>query len=1418
MIFDKFDPTALQADAVRSTQAGTFSENYYASQKSANYHDGGQASSAILRDLWGPMVDQVNELTGSNFYSPADHLNVGIGISATAGNPEQMYRWRAKEFMDFVTEANTKSPGLIPKPILDLMSFEALNEKTITEAKLAAADFAAVDQNSEGFMIGVAQFLGALSAGAVDPSNVPYLAFGGAGAKSLTGFALREALINGGSEAALQPAIAEWYGKVGLEYTSQDFINNVVGAALVGGALPIAGAGAKAIAGAGAGAVSRGIDINSGVTKPTRALIDFLDSSQPQLDRMLTPDQMISGVETLKSAGVKISREANTAITLAQDLQDIETSNPISGNPVGTIIDHASTMADAQRSLFNGEVPKIKAVPIEMVKPDAILQQADNLDGFVFRFNPNEIGVDAKTFQFKMGGDAFGVSERLRGVKVWDPILGGEILVYEYADGRMFVADGHQRLGLAKRIMSEDPSQNVVIYGRKLREADGVTPEQAMVVAAIKNIAEGSGSAIDAAKVARIDPAGFSSLIGKTLPPSSVLVRQANDMINLTDNAFGAIINEVIPANYGAIIGRVLSDRKDLQDAAVKILAKSEPANVFQAEAIVRQVREADAEQVQQFSLFGEETVTESLFTERAKILDQAYRQLKQDKATFANLTRNADRIEAEGGNVLDRQLNEQKATQDAQTIALLQTLANRKGPVSDALSAAARAFRDTGSYGRPTRDFLESVRNAITAGDLDRISSSDIGRTLDGPSPGSADTVGKEPVLDGFEEPNGVAAEQQIGQLTQDMFPEPEPTARAEAPADQAAPTARPIIETEQSARAAVEGTAIVDPKTGQPVVLYHGTDKQFDLFDLGAGEKFDGGFAGSRAIYLSAAEYYATAYGVARSRQTGRPSRTIKAYADIKNPFVIRRIAKVEEIPFDIEKSLQQHYLKPFFDRTGIIADYRISGADRDLLRAEYERISPLVSDKMREITGGMDAMEMANALYAGASSIDDFGNATAINAIPELQTMRENLPRVLQELGYDGVIGQTSNVGELTQFGEVVVFDPKQIHIFDQGEPTPPPQGSIGELKGLINAGADLKQIDQHPVVLQAVKDMESRPDTSKTDGYGTDDWIKTRTYVIDNKQVVGVRDALREWEIQADTLAWVNKKIKPEPVARNRQATIILGPPAAGKSTIAEEFAIFNKAAIIDSDEIKKSIPEFDGGIGAAAVHEESSDLNKALTVAMLKSGKNVVIPKVGDKASSILKQIQLLKDNGYTVFLMDMAVTSQNAKLRMYGRFVSTGRLIPPSYVDAVGNLPSGVYRDLKGQGAADGFAQIDNNGGIGSARPIIDKSGKDFLAGSALNMDKSGRPVGGPFDGTVRESGQPVSREISPGSEALVTSQVTEMQRSIMDELQPDDMISVGLVQDANGDIVPQTMTMAQIKTMLDAEDKFIEQLGICGI
>jgi hypothetical protein len=40
------------------------------------------------------------------------------------------------------------------------------------------------------------------------------------------------------------------------------------------------------------------------------------------------------------------------------------------------------------------------------------------------------------------------VTDRLQGITTWDPIKAGNVTIYEYADGRKFIADGHQRVGL----------------------------------------------------------------------------------------------------------------------------------------------------------------------------------------------------------------------------------------------------------------------------------------------------------------------------------------------------------------------------------------------------------------------------------------------------------------------------------------------------------------------------------------------------------------------------------------------------------------------------------------------------------------------------------------------------------------------------------------------------------------------------------------------------------------------------------------------------------------------------------------------------------------------------------------------------------------------------------------------------------
>jgi predicted kinase len=227
-------------------------------------------------------------------------------------------------------------------------------------------------------------------------------------------------------------------------------------------------------------------------------------------------------------------------------------------------------------------------------------------------------------------------------------------------------------------------------------------------------------------------------------------------------------------------------------------------------------------------------------------------------------------------------------------------------------------------------------------------------------------------------------------------------------------------------------------------------------------------------------------------------------------------------------------------------------------------------------------------------------------------------------------------------------------------------------------------------------------------------------------MDGQEIRGTVNAMAAWEKQADELAWRETGQVPVPVKRHRELVIVLGPPAAGKSTIANDIAIARGAAIIDSDEIKKSLPEFDGGVGASAVHEESSALTKDLQSVMIHRGTNVVLPKVGETFASIEKVIALYRKGGYRVSVVNMAVTPENAYRRMIGRFAATGRIIPPEYLDMVGSKPSLTYHELKIKGAADGYAEIDNNGAFGQPQRITDRAGENALGNTRYDVQPGG--------------------------------------------------------------------------------------------
>ena len=717
--FDRSDVYDFPGMVGISEPVSDFAENFFAAQDNMRLNDQSQSKELILKDLWTPIVEEMREtfpnqgFGGRDFENPADFLGIGLGVYSSAGGPQDRYNFAVNTLLNFMNENQESLPDHLKG--ITVQSLEDIAKERAQAARKYAEEVGARNFTFSGTL---GQFTGGVSGLIDDPVN----AFGlmGSSAKNLWRLAFTEAAIGAGTGAIAEAGVADWYEELGYDYTYQDFLRNV------------------AYNTVGSAAFGVGIRVSADAAK--------------------------SGWNAISNSG-KANKDSQALADAAEAREELEADNPFTdANLPPAQAEHTSRTVSAEAAVENNTAPMIPNEATIQPTPEMIEAATDNLNGVMFSVNPRDVNVDAKRFQFKEGGDEYGVTERLQGVTEWDPIKAGTVIFWEDVDSKIFVADGHQRVGLARRIQEQKPDEKIEIIGYKLRETDGVSAEKARVIAAMTNIAQGTGTAIDAAKVLRVEPGRIAEL-----PPQSVLVRQARDLVNLNNKAFGAVVNEVIPANYGAIVGRLIDD-PDLQDAAIAVLAKSDPANLFQAEAIVRQVREMDTVQETQVSLFGEEIITDSLFTERARVLDRTTKLLRGDKAAFESLSKNAERIEAEG-NKLAKEQNQRRADQDAQAITLLQALANRKGVLSDDLSAAARTARETGNYAEAARNFADAVRRGIERGDFDGASTGDVGRAVDVAPQSREAAIEEEPTLEGFDEPTGPAVEAQVNQMVLDTF-----------------------------------------------------------------------------------------------------------------------------------------------------------------------------------------------------------------------------------------------------------------------------------------------------------------------------------------------------------------------------------------------------------------------------------------------------------------------------------------------------------------------------------------------------------------------------------------------------------------------------------------------------------------------
>lgn len=728
-LLDKRDDLFLKPSQGTDQPLGTAYENMIAAFDNDRLTEIGSSRAEAYSDAWGPIIDEVNAKSGSVQFVNPGHYLTSAG-AATPDTEEKGYKFAAERIYKYVEENQDLFPELTD-----------LRERNFAEtakslATAARDEFNELDSRSPGIVNTAAQFTGSAGAFLRDPSMLLTLPMGlySMAQKKLWEVGLIESAIAAGTEAANQPAVQKWWQELGYDYTYEDFVARVGTAAAFGFVLPY-----------GFAAGGKGIS--------------------------MTTDQIKKGINAFKNSGIETPASRAVA-RVAERQTELEQDNPLTSDQQLDVdefdanLEHQTRTQDAERAVLFNDVPTMDNQPTAPVSAAALESMGGPIVG-ARDFDPADLGVDAELFQYKSGGDEYGVTEALRGVTEWDQVRAGTALVFEFADGRKVVADGHQRLGLAKRIKDLDPNQDPKIHAYTLREVDGWTPEEVRVVAALKNIAEGSGKSVDAAKILRVDPNKIDEL---NLPPQSALVRQAKDLVNLSDDVFMMVVNGVVPANYAAVVGRMIPDDPDLQEAALRVIASQEPGNEFQVQVMVGQVREMGAQKMTQDGLFGEETFAESFFAERAKVLDRAMKEIRKDKAAFSNITRNAERLEAEG-NVLEKSNNQRRINDEQKTLQLLQALANAKGPLSEALTAAARAARESGSYAGPTRKFIDDVRAAVSAGDLDRLTAGDVGRFIDDPGQVSPSAAKSEPEVSLFDEPAGAGVEQQSRQLENDLL-----------------------------------------------------------------------------------------------------------------------------------------------------------------------------------------------------------------------------------------------------------------------------------------------------------------------------------------------------------------------------------------------------------------------------------------------------------------------------------------------------------------------------------------------------------------------------------------------------------------------------------------------------------------------
>ena len=219
----------------------------------------------------------------------------------------------------------------------------------------------------------------------------------------------------------------------------------------------------------------------------------------------------------------------------------------------------------------------------------------------------------------------------------------------------------------------------------------------------------------------------------------------------------------------------------------------------------------------------------------------------------------------------------------------------------------------------------------------------------------------------------------------------------------------------------------------------------------------------------------------------------------------------------------------------------------------------------------------------------------------------------------------------------------------------------------------------------------------------------------TYSINTQERQELRDEAAEKLLNMGSYSGVDSSGKDaynNDIRQERRIDIVIGPPAAGKSSVlVNPLSERHGSRVIDSDMAKELLPEFEGGVGASAVHRESQNIIKDVISEAVSNGENIVYPIVGGgDVQKLINRIRFFKNAGYSVHLHLNELDINKALGRAISRFTETGRFIPPQVILDYRDTPTRNFEAIKNmEGLLDGYSHYSNDVERGQSPILIEQ-------------------------------------------------------------------------------------------------------------